>query len=166
MVRSVLSTVFTDEPWRDLGFPRRPRAGRFFRRFQPDWRVALEDIAFQEIVAILTAAHIKAASEIPPDLTVLLNLLLDGPEGEKELWQPFGYPSREEGSAKLGEALAAYSTSSAEDWPGLLVSRLGVQHVPNRNLAAALFVGAARLAHVSEHMVWQLRDAPSAERPR
>lgn len=40
--RAVMSTVLHDEPWKDIGFTRRPRYGTRIQHLRPRWRVAFE----------------------------------------------------------------------------------------------------------------------------
>jgi len=150
---TVLSTVLRDEPWRDLGFPKRPRYGEWLQRFRPRWRVDLEKAILKEMIAVLTAAHLVAGVIARPQLPNLLQLYIDGPEAPTDLWRTLGYSSRVEAQRHLESSVQLYADSSPDEWPKSLMQRLEIANVPDRKLLANLLVGVVQFGTNAHHMV-------------
>jgi|GEM_PF-5264440 len=65
-VATCLDTILRDEPWRDFGFPRRPKYGAWLQRFRSKWRVKLEQTVLQQMFCALIAGYVvsgKASEE-------------------------------------------------------------------------------------------------------
>jgi hypothetical protein len=153
-----LSTVLRDEPWHDLGFSGRPRHGQIVQRFRPQWRVHLEKTALKQMIAVFTAAHVHAGALDPDDLSGVVDILVDGPNGSQDLWRTYGYTSRAEAESSLTQAIDSYVASDPQGWPTLLNAALDVSSIPDERLAANLFVGTVRFAQTAEDMLPFLRQ--------
>ena len=155
---TVLSTVLRDEPWRDLGFGRRPRHGALLQRFRPKWKVDLEKSALKEMVILFTAAYLAAEVIGEKDIDRVIALYVDGTERARELWRTLGYSSRSEAQLHLTNSIAAYAAAASAGWSQLLLLRLGVADIPDTKLAAHLIVGTVRLSETMRGMVALLRQ--------
>jgi len=154
----VLSTVLRDEPWQDLGFTKRPKYGEIVQRFRPQWRVQLERAILKQMVAILSAVHVQAGILEDGDLPQLLEIYVDGPDGTQDLWRSYGYTSRAEAVEDLSSAIGEYVKSDPEQWTAVLGSKLDVPGLPDKKLAANLFVGVIRFAQTAQGMMLYLRS--------
>jgi hypothetical protein len=150
---SVLSTVLRDEPWQDLGFPKRPQHGAIVQRFRADWRVQLEKALLKEMVVLLTAAHVAAGFISQSDVSAVVKLYVDGYGSGRDLWRVLGYTSRTEATQHLERSIREYVRRGRDEWSTLLGSRLDVINVPDRRLAARLIVGSIQFARTASGMV-------------
>jgi hypothetical protein len=155
---TVLDTVLRDEPWQDLGMRRRPRYGALVQRFRAGWRVQLEKALLKEMVAVLTAAHIVANVIDRTDVDLVVRLCIDGPGSGRDLWRALGYTSRTEAEQHFRVALRTYSDSATDTWAALMASRVGLADLPDRRLAATLFVGTGTFATTAEQMAMNLQS--------
>ena len=151
--QEVLRTVLGDEAWQDMGFAKRPQYGAVVQRLRTQWKVRLEKSVIQEMVSILTAAHLIAKTITPPELEQLLNVFVDGTDTSGPLWEALGYGSRKEAEAHLKASINDYATTSISEWPRLLCSRLNVAEIPDGALRGKLIVGSVRFGQLAEDMV-------------
>lgn len=157
-VHFAFSTALRDEPWEDLGFGKRPKSGRFLQRFRSQWRVHLEDIALRELVSLFTAAHVHAQVLIPGQIPAAVDLMLYGQNGSLQLWQNFGFTSRNEGFLGLVASIEAYASLPPDSWSTRLVEALDAVNIPDSRLRARILVGAARVAQTTNDMLPLLRS--------
>jgi len=157
-VHFAISTALRDEPWEDLGFGKRPRSGRFFQRFKPQWRVYLEDAALRELVSLFTAAHVHAQVLDPRLIPAAVDLILYGENGSLQLWRTFGFTSRADGFHGLVAAIQAYATIPPGNWSVRLVEALDASSIPDTRLRANILIGAVRVAQTTESMLPLLRS--------
>lgn len=150
--------MLRDEPWQDLGFAKRPRYGEIVQRFRPLWRVQFEKTALKQMIAVLTAAHVHAGALDATDVREVVDILVDGPQGSTQLWRLYGYASRAEAIEGLVCAIGTYVESEPQQWASILGSALNVPSVPDRRLAARLFLGTVRFTQTAEDMVPFLRS--------
>lgn len=160
-VRFALSTALRDEPWQDLGFGKRPSAGRFLQRFKPQWRVHLEDTALREMVSLFTAAHVHARVLDPLLIPAAVDILLYGQNGSLQLWRTFGFTSRNEGFLGLVAAVQSYALNPPDSWSSRMVEALDAFNIPDARLRARILVGAERVARTTEDMLPLLRTNES-----
>lgn len=148
----ILSTVVSDGPWQDLGFPRRPRHGEIIQRFRPQWRVHLEKTVLKEMLIVLTAAHVHAGVIDASNVDEVVSVYVAGPEGTQDLWRSLGYSSRSEAQLHLSSSIPLYAKAVPTEWSGLLSRRLDVAHVSDQRMAAALFVGVVTFTQTAREM--------------
>jgi hypothetical protein len=158
-----MSTALEDQPWRDLGFGKRPRHGSFFQRFRSPWKVELEKAALQQMLAVFVACHVRADLLSMRDIPQVLDILVDGPPNlGHELWSSYGYGSRNEARAHLSGAVTAYSRTELQGWPSILHRALAVAGVPDEKMRASLIVGITRFTQVAEDAIPILRESERA----
>jgi len=149
VVADCCRTVLMDEPWQDLGFSKRPRHGAFFQRFRPAWRVALEKKALQEMLAVFTAAHVIGGLVRSGDIAELVNAY----SGTPELARAMGFESRDNAQRQLRDAVERYIHTPSDQWSSVLCSRIDPNSVPDRTVAARLFLGCAQFGLNVQRMV-------------
>ncbi len=157
-VHFALSTALRDEPWEDLGFGKRPHSGRVLQRARPQWRQHLEDIALRELVALFTAAHVHAQAIKPTQIPAAVDLILYGENGPLQLWQSFGFTSRNKGFLGLVESIEAYASMSPDSWSIRLVEALDASNIPDTRLRKEILAGAARVAQTTNDMLPLLKS--------
>ena len=101
--------VLSDEPWRDIGFSKRPRYGKFFQRFRARWKTDLEKRTLQEMLAAFTAAYV-VAGRVSSDKVLSI---VGAYTARADILTALGYSSREEGVRDLGSPLGV----DAGLWP-------------------------------------------------
>jgi hypothetical protein len=153
VVATSCHTILTDEPWQDLGFPKRPRHGLLFQRFRPAWRVAVEKRVVQEMLAAVTAVHVAGGVVSSGDVSDIVGAYMSLPEVVAAL----GYASADEGRRRLNEAIAKY-IAEPDRWPTLLALRIDPNSLPDRALAARLLVGCAQFGTNLQRMVDVVRQ--------
>jgi hypothetical protein len=162
VVITCFRTVFSDEPWRDIGFAKRPRYGAFFQRFRSAWRTDLEKRTIQEMLATLTAAHVLAGRVSLDDIPTIIAAYTARPDVATAL----GYSSREESTRHLSQTIAQYCKTPIGDWAGVIAKRLAPASIPDKALSASLLVGCVRFSQNLGSMVLVLRrDRPEARTP-
>lgn len=157
-VRSVVATccrtILMDEPWQDLGFPKRPRYGSLFQRFRPAWKVAVEKRVVQEMLAALTAVHIVAGAVPEDEVSDIVDAYTSFPEVAEAL----GYASTEEAKQRLRGAIEKYVAEPTDRWSALLARRVDPNSLPERADAARLLVGCAQFGLNLQRMVNVVRQ--------
>ena len=152
-----LGSCLRDEPWQDLGYPRRPKHGAAFQRFRPAWKVALEKSILREMIALFTTAHVRAGVIPENDIDDVVYIYANGWGPVTDLFRTLGYSSAGEAAPHLRASVHAYVTAAPGDWPRVLVARLGATGLPDQRFAARLIAGSAIFALNVDKMVTVLR---------
>jgi hypothetical protein len=153
-----LGTVLRDEPWQDIGFPKRPRHGEIFQGLRPAWKVALEKAVLQEMLAAFTAAYVLAGRITPDDTPQVIAVYTANADIIKDL----GFSSREESVQNLNERITQYCATPLVDWYTTIAERITSMPIPDKKLAASLLVGCIQFSENLGNMVLALR-CPSSE---
>lgn len=154
VVATCCHTILMDEPWQDLGFPKRPRYGSFFQRFRPEWKVAIEKRVVQEMLAAVTAVHIVGGAVSKSDVHDIVDAYTSLPEVVAAL----GYGSAEEAGQRLHDAIEKYIVEPTDRWPALLTLRIDPNSLPERAVAARLLVGCVQFGMNLQRMVNVVRQ--------
>lgn len=149
VVGACCHTVLMDEPWQDLGFPKRPKYGAFIQRFRPTWKVALEKKTLQEMLAVLTAAHILGGAVPDSDIPDVVEAYT----ATSDLIDALGYPSRDEARRQVRESIEKYIETPSDQWSAVLCSRIDPNSLPDRAAGARLLLGCAQFGLNMQRMV-------------
>lgn len=126
---ATLHALFDDELWRAMGFRRRPRRGRLFRRLVKADRLALEDFCRRELVILAFSQMAKAVKRrhspevSTPVLSRALELIVDGPFANAPFWDAFAFRTRDEAVDYLIEGIQSYLPLPNDRMPDTLLSR-------------------------------------------
>lgn len=159
VVVACMAYLLLDEPWQLFGFKRIPKHGALIQRFRSKWRVRLEHAIGQEILIIVTAAHVVAGVVDRNDVDEIVGIYVEGPDGKKDLWKALGYGSANEATGHLRYSICTYIDAEIQEWLQLTPTRIGTLSISDSTLAAKLSVGAIRLAQAAQTMVLYLRTA-------
>ena len=156
-----LSMILGNEPWQDLGFSGRPRYGAYFERFRSKWKVDLEKILLQEMLAVFTAAYVVADRITLDDIPNIIAVYLQNIDTVKAL----GYASRDDGVEHLTRAIRNYRGLPLREWQKPMWDR--IQSIPmlDRKRAARLLLGCIQFAQNVITMVSLLRDNAPSDQP-
>lgn len=157
VVAQCCRTVLANEPWQDIGFPKRPRRGAFFQRFRPTWKVTLEKKVFQEMLAVFTAAHVAGGAVQGSDISEVVEAYTATPE----LVRALGFESRDHARRHLSESIETYVRTPSRQWSAVLCSRIDPNSVPDRAVGARLLLGCAQFGLNVEGMVNVIRRGRS-----
>jgi hypothetical protein len=152
-----LSMLLSDEPWRDIGFPKRPRVGALFQRFRAAWKPALEKRTIQHMLAAFTATHLIAGKASSDSVGSIIAAYTARPD----VLTALGYSTREEGVRHLTETIADYCRTPIGDWASIMVKGIQPSSIPDKALSARLLVGCIQFSHNLGTMVLVLRNAAS-----
>ena len=155
-VAGCLHTVLSDEPWQDFGFPKRPRSGAWFQRFRAKWRVDLENTVLQQMLSVLTAAHV-IAGKVPREsidfsaAAYTLNI---------NVTTALGFSSQAEGASSLKNTIEEDASSPPEQWHQILYTHIRPDLLPDKKLAARLLLGCVKFGEAAMHMIGVLNGKP------
>jgi hypothetical protein len=158
VVATCFMMVLSDEPWRDIGFSKRPRCGAFFQRFRAAWKTDLEKRTIQEMLAAFTAAHAVAGRVSPDGIRSIIAAYTARPD----VLTALGYSSREEGVRHLTETTADYCRTPIRDWASIAVKGIEPSSIPDKALSARLLVGCIQFSQNLGNMVLVLRRHPAS----
>lgn len=148
-VATCLHTVLKDEPWQDFGFPKRPQYGAWFQRFRAKWRVDLEKTVLQQMLSVLTAAYV-IAGKVPKES---IDISVATYTSNIDVATALGFSSQAEGASRLKEAIEEYASSPPEQWPQILHTHIRPDLLPDKKLAARLFLGCAQFGLSARNMI-------------
>ncbi len=146
-----------DEPWQDLGFPRRPKHGAVFQRFRTAWKVTLEKLILREMLALFTTAHVRAGVIAENDLDDVVNVFANGWGTVTDLFHTLDFSSAGEAAHDLRASVGAYVNADPGEWPRILIQRLGTTGLPDQRLSAGLIARSVIFTANVEAMVTVLR---------
>lgn len=138
---SCVSLVFSDHAWRFWGFPKRPKHGAFWDKFRPKWLVEFEQKLTAEIITTNAAAYVVGGVLDEDCVDELARFLTTEPR----VGDFIGYSS----SSQLREDILEYAEASVDDWPTILMERLSIDKIEDKNLAASVLVGCAQYTAVA-----------------
>lgn len=153
----ILDTVLRDEPWQDFGFPRRPKYGAVVQRLRPAQSVQLEKRLLQEMIVLQCAAYIRANVLSESDLSVLIDLLVDGSDESLGLWQCYGLDSPGGAKEHLLRGVYEYLAESEGKWTMILMSRLRLTELQDAKLVARLTLGCIQFVDTIHAMIHLLK---------
>lgn len=154
VVSTCFQTVLRDEPWRDFGFPKRPKYGALIQKFRPTWKVELEKTILKEIIIVMTAVHVVAQVVSQDDI----ENLVDGYTSSPDLIRSLGYASRNEARIHLRNSIEDYVKSSPNQWCGMLFTRIDPNSLPDQKVVARLVLGCTQFGITAQNMVGILRQ--------
>jgi hypothetical protein len=111
---SALQALFDEELWCMMGFRKRPRRGRWFRRFVKPQQLALEDFFKRELVILAFSQMAKSVKRrcsrevSTPVLSRALEAIIDGPIANDPFWEALAFPSRAHAAHYLIEGIQSY----------------------------------------------------------
>jgi hypothetical protein len=149
-VTDCLHTVQLDEPWQDFGFPKRPRYGVWFQRFRPKWRLDLEKTVLQQMLSVLTAAYVIAGKLPKESIDISVAAYLANVDVSV---YSLGFSSQADGASRLKEAIEEYASSLPERWPEILCTHIRPDLLPDKKLAARLFLGCTKFGTSTQDMI-------------
>ena len=153
-IRSVLqrsvSLAFSDISWQFYGYQKRPVHGSIANRIRPSWRVALERSIFAEIIITNVAAHVAGGQMGIEAVSELADFFTHDPK----VGACIGHTS----SRGLQEAILEYANAPTDEWSGILASRLDIDRVADKQLAAHLLVACAQFPRVASLMIAQVQQ--------
>ncbi len=140
IVGHATSNALSDNVWRVFGYAKRPKHGRIFNVFRARWKTELETRLIHELMVTPIAMHVILGSATMRDIEHVIASLL----AHAGIAETLGYESTDAAISGLYKSIKQYSTTSIDDWTKLLVIRLRVPDVPDRQTAAKLLVGSAK----------------------
>ncbi len=159
-VAEVLGAAYRDSAWNSLGFPGRPRGGRFWRKhFRAEWKNRLDHGVLQQIIALFTVASVLTSTIQRRELHEVVALYADGTAHVQSLYRTLGYETRDEAVTHLYECITQYLDAKPSEWPTLLTKRLGIFDLPDKVVGARLLVGVVQFSVDIESMVEDIRRA-------
>jgi hypothetical protein len=136
-VNHILRSALNDEPWKNLGFPRRPKSGSFWRRLRPAWKNRLEQLTLRQIVSVFTAVAVIGGNFRRSELQ-------EAAERFADAFPLFGYENRNEAVSHLHDTIILYVDNDLGEWQKLLLEQVNVTGLPDEKTASNLVLGAIR----------------------
>ena len=154
LVSTCLQTVLRDEPWRDFGFPKRPKYGALIQKFRSSWKVDLEKTILKEMIIVMTTAYVVAQVVSQDDIENVVDAYTSSPD----LICSLGYASRNEARVHLRNSIEDYAKSSPNQWCGMLFTRIDPNSLPDQKIAARLVLGCTQFGITVQNMIEILRQ--------
>lgn len=148
-----LQMALSDEPWQDFGFSKRPKHGALFQRFRSPWKRELETKLLQEMLAMFTAAYVVAGKLSPDSLNLVIAMYVERPDVVRAL----GYTSQDDAIIRLVRTITRYKRLPAPDWADEIARKIDPASVPDKAIAALLWIGCVRFAQNVGGMILVLR---------
>ena len=140
IVGDATSNSLSDNAWQIFGHAKRPKRGRIFDVFRAKWKTELETRLIRELMITPIAVHVILGSAKMRDIENVIATLLQ----HAGVAETLGYDSIDAAISGLYNSIQEYAETPIDDWTKLLVSRLRVPDVPDRQTAAKLLAGSAK----------------------
>lgn len=141
-----------DEPWRDLGFKRRPKYGAFFQRFRSKWKVELETKVGNELISIFCSVYFAAGILQKTQLDEHVLLFTSYASQNRGVLRSMEFDTPDDLVAFFRESIVTYINTPTKEWHIPFLSRCKVDTVPIK-VHAKLVVGAIRFGEIIEAMI-------------
>jgi len=151
---SCLQLILADEPWVDLGYPKRPRYGKIIQRFRAPWKVNLEKKILQEMLSAFTAMYLIAGEENFENLASIISVYTSN----LELAESLGYSSCGQAVNELTRVITKYYQTNLQDWGPLMFQRLSECPIHDEQLNVKLMFGCINFSGTLKHMIIPLKN--------
>jgi hypothetical protein len=145
--------ALSDQPWKDLGFRKRPKYGASFQRFRAQWKVRLENMLLREMIILFTVTYLSSGVVGLEQIDDLVQFYSSGPDGKQPLWKCYGYQSSAEAIEYFRESILAYMSTPQGKWSERLCSRCGFLNIPNKKFGATLLVRGIKFIETVREMI-------------
>ncbi|MDA7858599.1 hypothetical protein N9B12_00820 [bacterium] len=136
------SHALSDKVWQIFGYAKRPKHGRIFNVFRARWKTELETRLIHELMITPIAVQVILGSATMRDIEHVIAARL----GHGGVAETLSYESTDASIRGLYKLIEEYSKTPIDDWTKLLVTRLHVPGIPDRQTAANLLAGSAKYA--------------------
>jgi len=139
-----------------FGFRKYPKYGSIVQGFRRRWKVQLERLLGNEIIALTIAAQITARQMMPPDRTRLLEDAVSSLTMSAGVAEACGFRSSMDAASYFNKAVSEYiEVPSYEGWPRLFVARIAPETIPDHSIAVRILAGCVKFA-VNAHLAMLL----------
>ncbi|HSW40054.1 MAG TPA: hypothetical protein VLL97_11245 [Acidobacteriota bacterium] len=149
----ILKSALNDEPWKSLGFRRRPRSDPFMRKLRPAWKNRLEQLALRHIVSMFTTVAVLGGA-------IRLPALREVTERFADAYPQLGYENRNEAAEHLHDTIIRYVDADPAQWQKLLLENLNIAGLPDEKTASTLLLGVIRFSRDMRRQLEQLQQGP------
>ncbi len=137
-----LEWMLCDEPWKELGFARRPRHGVLAQLFRPRARIEFENGLKREILASITAVYVLSRHIDPDEVSEVVALYAAHPL----IFPMLGFASQKAARKGMQGAIDDYMETPEGQWAALILGRSAQGLPAGHRLPGRVGAGASRLS--------------------
>lgn len=137
------------EWWNHFGFKRKPQQRTLLSAFSPHWKLQLNQIIFQEMISVLSAAHIVAKWATVVDLDQLcFKYAMD-----RTFLRNSGLGTFERARQFLPFNISRYTNNSCSQWSTLLAVTFVPLPIPDLSTRANVLAGCDRFSNAAMALI-------------